>query len=258
MRKSRVLEKLRRGECVISTQIGSGCASFAGMAASLGFDCLWLDMEHKPVSERQVRECIAKAAFKGADCVVRIKKRGYLDYFRPLEDGAAGIMVPHCMDRKDAEQAVRNARFYPQGLRGMDFTGMAFDYMTHPAEKCIEWALKETFVMVQIEDMEALGCIDEILDVEGVDILFIGPSDLVQSAKKHGAFSKGFLDKAFDIVSEAVKKYGNKWWGTVAGSVEQAERLRKKGAGFINISGDFGQLYNGWNKIMQKCIDIGL
>jgi 2-keto-3-deoxy-L-rhamnonate aldolase RhmA len=113
MRESKVLNKLRNGEYVLSTQIGSAYAPFAGIAAQVGFDCVWLDMEHKAVSDWQIRECILACSMYDCDTVVRIRKRGYVDYFRPLEDGATGIMVPHCMSKKKRSLQYTTRNFVP-------------------------------------------------------------------------------------------------------------------------------------------------
>ena len=252
MRKSKVLEKLRSGKCAFSTQIGSAFAPFAGMAAQMGFDCIWLDMEHKPVTEEQVRECIMAAAAYGADSLVRILKRGYPDYFKPLEAGAAGIMVPHLMSPDEARWAVRNSKFFPVGLRGMDFTGFGLDYSMASPEECMGHALRETFLTVQIEDIEALDCVEEIASAEGVDILFIGPADLTQSAKMHGRFSESFMENAYERVNRAASSAKDTWWGTVSVSVEEAQRLADKGARFINVCGDFYGVSMGLGGIAEK------
>jgi len=249
MRKSKVLKILREGGCALSTQVGTGNELLAGMAAKIGFDCLWLDTEHKCMSDKQVYDCIQAAALSDTDCVVRIKKSGYYSYFRPLEDGAAGIMVPHCFNADDAKVAVRNAKFYPLGLRGVDFSGPGSDYMLTPSNECSEFLNKENFVMLQIEDKEALDNIDEILDVDGIDLLFIGPADLTQSLAHHGLKGKDALMTAVKKVAEAVAKRENRWWGIPAGNIEQAKMYIDMGARFINLKGDLSLVLNGWKQL---------
>lgn len=251
MRRSRVLEKLRRGECVLSTQVGSAHAPFAAIAVQSGFDCVWLDMEHKALSEEQVRECILACTVYDGDTVVRIRKRGYLDYFRPLEDGAAGIMVPHCKSAAEAYEAVYNTRFQPLGQRGMDFTGLSSDYMMAPGAEAAAHANENTFLMLQIEDVEALECLDEIAAVEGVDLLFIGPADLGQSARAHGRWHEEFMEEVYQQVEKACSSRPGLWWGTVTGSGEAAARLAQKGCRFINIRGDFGAVASGMRAFFE-------
>ena len=178
MRKSKTLEKLRNGEYVLSTAIAVGGARAAELAGEIGFDCLWIDTEHKPINEETLFNIILGARAGGADCLVRIKKRGYLDYFRPLEDGAAGIMVPHVKSVDEAKEVVRNAKYVPLGRRGIDFAGADSRYMLDNPKENMEFANRETFITVQIEDPEALDCIDEIAALDGIDLLFVGHGDL--------------------------------------------------------------------------------
>ncbi len=248
MRASRVLKTLREGGSVLCTQIGTGSEMLAGMASKIGYDCLWVDTEHKCVSEQQVQQCIQAARYYDTDCVVRIRKESYCSYFRPLEDGAAGIMVPHCITVEDAELAVRNAKFYPQGLRGMDFSGAGADYMVNDPEECAKWMNRETFVMIQIEDKEAVDNIEALAAVDGVDMFFIGPQDLKQSYLRHGE-TDGVLDKVAEKIAGALQGKTNKWWGLPVASVEQMKKYRDMGARFFNMRGDLGTAFKGWKEI---------
>lgn len=251
MRESKVLNKLRNGECAICTQVGSAAAPFVGMAGKIGYDCVWLDAEHKPVNDDLIRECMYAATIYDCDTVVRILKHSYASYFRPLEDGATGVMVPHCMTQADAEVAVRNTKFFPVGLRGMDFSGLGSDFMATPAEEIISHSLQHTFTMLQIEDIEALDNLDAIASTPGVDILFVGPADLTQSAKKFGVYSPTFMEEVYVKVQKATEKHANLYWGTSVGSPELAKHVYDHGARFINVKGDFSAVYNGFSTVFK-------
>lgn len=256
MRESKVLNKLRNGGYALCTQVGSAAAPFVGMAARIGYDCVWIDQEHKAISDSMVRECIYASHIFNCDTVIRILKRSYADYFRPLEDGATGIMVPHCMSAEDASIAVRNTKFYPLGLRGQDFSSLGSDFMTNTSEVVMEHSTRHTFTMLQIEDVEALRDLDEIVDTEGVDILFIGPADLLQSSKKFGLSSPGFLEEVYKVVNDAVSKRKDIWWGTTVGSPEAAKNVYEAGARFINVKGDFSAVLAAFTKTYQDTIDL--
>ena len=138
MRKSKTLAKIRNGEWVLSTAVAVGGSRIAELAGYVGFDCLWLDMEHKPCSQMDVFHMIQGARVTDTDCLVRIRKQGYLDYFRALEDGAAGIMVPHVKSAEEAEWIVRNAKYAPVGRRGRDFASADSCYMLDDVRGCID------------------------------------------------------------------------------------------------------------------------
>lgn len=256
MRESKVLNKLKNGGYALSTQLASGYAPFAGIAAQTGFDCVWIDMEHKHMSQEQMRECILACTVYDCDTVVRIRKRGYLDYFRPLEDGATGIMVPHCKSVEEAKLAVYNSKFYPVGRRGVDFTGLSSDYMMASADDCVENALNNSMTIVQIEDVEALECVNEIAEVEGIDMLFIGPSDLKQSAMSFGVYNDNFMSDVYKKVNDAVKDKKDIWWGTVCATPDAAKQMYDLGCRFLNIRGDFGAVHTQFTKVARNAITL--
>lgn len=256
MRESKVMNKLRDGGYALCTQVGSAAAPFVGMAARIGYDCVWIDQEHKAISDSMIRECIYASHIYDCDTVVRILKRSYADYFRPLEDGATGIMVPHCMGGEDAAYAVRNTKFFPTGLRGQDFSSLGSDFMTSKPEAIIQHGARHTFTMLQIEDVEALQNLDAIVLTEGIDILFIGPADLLQSAKKFGLDSPTFLEEAYKQVDDAVSKREGIWWGTTVGSPEAAKHVYETGARFINVKGDFSAVLNAFTKTYQDTTNL--
>ena len=172
MRASKTLDKIRNGGWALSTAVAVGGARVAELAGYIGFDCLWLDMEHKPCSQMDIFHMIMGARASGIDCLVRVRKQGYLDYFRALEDGAAGIMVPHVKSASEAREIVRNAKYPPLGKRGMDFAGADSRYMLDNEMENMEFSNRETFVMIQIEDKEAIDDLEAIAAVPGIDALF--------------------------------------------------------------------------------------
>lgn len=241
MRKSKVLEKIRNGGWVLSTAVAVGGSRVAELAGEIGYDCLWLDMEHKPCTQMEVFHMIQGARAAGADCLVRIRKQGYLDYFRALEDGAAGIMVPHVKSAEEAREIVRNAKYPPVGKRGIDMAGADSRYMLDGGKAAMEFANRETFVMIQIEDREALEELDEIAAVEGIDAFFVGPADLSASLGIYADTDNPIFQEAVRKVAEAAAKNG-KWWGIPVGSPEAARKYLDMGASFLNYSSDLGAI----------------
>lgn len=241
MRKSKTLEKIRNGGWVLSTAVAVGGSRVAELAGYMGYDCLWLDMEHKPCSQMDVFHMIQGARVSDIDCLVRVRKQGYLDYFRALEDGAAGIMVPHVKSAEEAREIVRNAKYPPLGNRGIDMAGADSRYMLDGGKANMEFANRETFVMIQIEDKEALDEIDEIAAVEGIDAFFVGPGDLSASLGVYGEANSPVMEEAIKKVAAAAKKNG-KWWGIPVGSPELGQKYLDMGASFLNYSSDLGAI----------------
>jgi len=242
MRNSKTLDKIRNGGWALSTAVAVGGSRVAELAGYVGFDCLWLDMEHKPVSQMEIFNMITAARASGIDCLVRVRKQGYLDYFRALEDGAAGIMVPHVKSADEARWIVQNAKYPPMGKRGMDFASADSRYMLDPGnQEAMDFANRETFVMIQIEDKEALDEIDEIAAVPGIDAFFVGPGDLSASLGVFGQSDSPVMQEAIEMVAAAAKKNG-KWWGIPVGSPALGQKYLDMGASFLNYSSDLGAI----------------
>ena len=118
--KSRVLEKLRRGELVRTTSFKLDDRSLEIGLTCGDFDCVWLDSEHQGIDHAKLESQIRLAKHRGVDTVIRVARGSYSDLIRPLEMDASGIMVPHCMSAADARAIAEQTRFHPIGRRPFD------------------------------------------------------------------------------------------------------------------------------------------
>ena len=252
MRRSKVLEKLRAGKTALTINVSLGPSPLAiQLAGRSGFDGIWIDTEHRPVNQWQVSSMIMAGHLTDIDCFVRIRKgEGYTSFFRPLEDGAAGIMVPHIKTREEAEWVVYNAKFPPVGRRGLETMMVDADLGFSDPVEFTRHANRETFVAIQIEDVEALEHVDEIASVPGVDILFVGPGDLSFSMGIPLQFDHPGFREAVRLIAAAAEK-NNIWWGIPVGDTDSARRYLDQGARFLNVGGDYGILRNGFRNLRE-------
>ena len=245
MRDSKLLAKLRSGKVALTFSVSCGFntkgVEFAGR---VGYDGVWIDMEHRNLTDGEMDLLILASRAADVDAMVRIRKGSYTNYFRPLEAGAAAIMAPHIKSRAEAELAVYNTRYPPIGRRGFDNAGADGDFCFAPLEEYLEHANRETLLIAQIEDPEAIDHLDEIIGVEGMDVLFIGPGDLSIAMGIPFQFDHPRLQEVYERVARAADNAG-KWWGTVALSPEQVQRDRRRGGRLFNIGGDQTTLYLG-------------
>ena len=100
MRKSRVLEKLRKNEPVFCGKTNIGSPWVIDTIGVGGYDCVWICLEHCPTGYDALENCIRAAKVYDMDIMVRVDKAGYPGIIKPLELDAAGIMYPHCMDAR--------------------------------------------------------------------------------------------------------------------------------------------------------------
>lgn len=245
MVKSRVLRKLRDGDLVrVAGMSRVRDPWLAEVIGWTGYDVIWFDMEHRAFNYDAIDPISLACRASEIDLMVRILKTGYTAPMRALEFGANGIMVPHCMSAQEARQWVEWTKFPPLGKRGFDGAGSDANYMLVDPVEYMKHANEETFLMLQIEDREAVECVDEIAAVEGVDLLFIGTGDLSISYGAPMQVSHPLMQKAIDRVAEATARHG-KWWGMPSGSPAAAQALIDRGARFITCGGDHGSLVNG-------------
>ena len=179
------------------------------------------------------------------DCLLRAPTLEKTRLYRYLEDGATGIMIPHVSTAAKARELVQATKFPPLGDRGLDNAGFDSDYrITSNNIEYIEWANRETFLVLQIETPEAVENVEEIAAVPGVDMLFVGPWDLGLRYQLAGDENGAMLEAAFERVAAACKANGVAW-ACPSGTVEDMRKRRAQGAGMLANCGEFMILRDG-------------
>jgi 4-hydroxy-2-oxoheptanedioate aldolase len=230
LRRNRVLERLRAGKYVLFfSPTPYASPKLIEMAGLMGFDGVWIDMEHQDYEYSDVFNMCLACRSTGMEAMVRIRKCGDHSIYRGFEAGATGLMIPHVKTAEEAQWVVRNAKFHPQGLRGMDGAEAAAAYALAPPRQYMEHANRETFVAVQIEDAEALENLDAIASTPGIDILFFGAQDMSQSLGIPWQLDDPGIIEARKKVGEAAKRHG-KWWGCPADAQLARELYTECGA----------------------------
>jgi len=168
--------------------------------------------------------------------------------YRYLEEGAAGLLIPHVSTAEKAKMLVDAVKFPPIGDRGIDNAGLDADYNIHGADEYVAWANRETFLCVQIETPEGVRNVDAIAAVEGVDMIFVGPGDLGLRLRQGGEMS---LDEAWATVADACKQHGVAFGGPTLPTDEMKKR-REQGAQLLVVSGDFHSFVNGLHTGIEK------
>lgn len=231
-----VMTKLRNKEPVSAawSQLGSNLS--AEIMAEAGFDVLVIDMEHSPLDLPKLVSIIQ--ATKGTDCApfVRAPWNDMVWIKQILDAGAYGIHVPYVSTREEAEYAVKSCKYAPQGWRGLASSQRAVNYSLSKAEY-FSRANRDVLVMVAIETPQGVENIEEIASVEGVDGIFIGPSDLSTSMGFLANPSVPEVQAAIAAIEAAAKKAG-KFLGTIAPNAEAAEKLYEKGYSIIYFFSD--------------------
>ena len=165
------------------SQVGLWCTLPGGFVAEVlagaGFDWVMYDTEHSPSDPTDVIAQLQAAAAYPASALVRPAWNDAVLIKRLLDAGAQTILVPFVQTAEEAEAAVRAVRYPPRGVRGV--SGVSRATRWGRIEGYAERADEEICLLVQVETTEAVGRIEEIAAVDGIDGLFVGPSDLAAS-----------------------------------------------------------------------------
>lgn len=256
MRPSRVKAKLARNEPVLVPALHFTDPSVYELVSLLGFDAIWLDLEHHATSLETASQLMRAARVGGADILARPAKGEFMRLGRVLEAGAQGILYPRCDDAQEAAELVRWAKFFPLGRRGFDGGNPDMPYCALDVAPYIEQANRETFLVVQIEDPQALDCVEEIAAVEGVDVLFLGPADFTILSGKPGQFTHPQIDAAIDRIAAAAQAAG-KHWGLPVRSAEHAQQMLARGARFLAHGCDIVLVKLGFERIQAEFGGLG-
>lgn len=238
MRPNHVRAKLKRGESSIGTWLTLPDPVSARLMARVGFDWLTVETEHTPIDINCAAQCFAVIADQGPAPLARVPWNTGENIKRVLDNGAWGIVVPMVCSRAEAEAVVEGARYHPLGNRSVGGQSHAVNFDTDPATYYAR-ANEEILVVVMAEHVKAIENADKILSVPGIDAVFIGPNDLLNSMGKKPGFDsedKEFVDALAHIRATA-KKYGIAS-GIHVISTESAKRRQAEGFQFIAVGSD--------------------
>lgn len=221
--KNRMKEKLLTGQPAVGVSVMFPSPQIVEMVGRLGFDWVLLDCEHGSLSPESVELMAMAAEAVGITPIARPTLNSPEAILRVMDRGVLGVQIPHVNTAAEARHAVEAVKFHPLGNRGLAAGTRPAGYgFGLSSAAYVQEANRETLVCVQLEETEALHNLDDILRVEGVDVFFVGPSDLSQSMGYPGRSDapevQAAMDKAFAAIVAA---------GKVPGSTGNAQAIRR-------------------------------
>lgn len=220
--------------------ITSGSETNAEIVASAGFDWVLIDAEHSPYSLEKITSLLRTVQPYPAAPVVRIPANDTVLIKQYLDLGAQNLMVPMVHNAEQAKAAVSAMQYPPHGVRGIG-AALARSSRFNGVPDYLKKAAETISLTVQVESGEAVANAAEIAAVEGVDTVFIGPSDLAASMGYLGEQQHPEVLDAISRTFEAVRGAG-KPVGINAFNLEQARAYVDAGASFVCIGADVQQL----------------
>jgi 4-hydroxy-2-oxoheptanedioate aldolase len=242
MKFNHVRAKLKRGEPSIGTWLTLPDPIAARLMARAGFDWLTVELEHAAINIETAAQSFSSIVESGVAPLARVPWNTGENIKRVLDNGAWGIVVPMVNSRAEAEAAVAAARYQPQGIRSVGGQLHAVSFDTDPATY-YSTANEQILVVLMAEHVDAIASAEEIISVPGVDAIFIGPNDLLNSMGKPPKFEsedKQFTDAVQHILRTA-KKHGVAP-GIHVADAEAAKRRIAEGFQFVAITSEAGMM----------------
>jgi 4-hydroxy-2-oxoheptanedioate aldolase len=181
MYKNPLKEKLQKGQAVAGCMIQGCFPALVEICGLAGFDFVFLDAEHGPLSPKDCEELVRAAEARGIVPLLRVPNADGDTILRYMDTGLMGVILPGVSTKEEAQQAVRAVKYHPEGNRGLNAV-RASDYgMRAPLSEYVAEANRQTIVLAIIENVTAIANLEEILAVDGLDGVILGTADLSQS-----------------------------------------------------------------------------
>lgn len=230
-----VKARLDRGEAVFGVTITTPSLDLAARAATLGFDFLWVEMEHSPLTLETLRHIVLTTRGLPAVPFARVPVNELWTAKRALDMGVHGVIFPFTSRPELATQAVSACRYPPHGLRGSG-AGLATASWPDP-DRYYESADENVMVVAIIEEAAALAHLDAIASTPGIDVLFIGTSDLSFSMGHRGRQDQVDVQDAIETILQAALRHG-KVAGIPVRSPDQVQAAMAQGFRLFQLSSD--------------------
>ncbi len=208
------------------------------LAEMLGYqdwDFFVFDGEHGTIEPRDCENLVRAAERNKVTPIVRVTTNLPPIILRFMDTGAQGLHVPLVNSAVDAENAVRAVKYQPLGMRGLAAVRAADYAQAIPLEEYTQQANAETLVVVHIETAEAVKQLSEIVEVDGLDVIFIGPTDLSHSLGVTGQLQHPTVKAAMQEIVQTVER-SKAALGILVSSAQAAREWRDRGARYIAVT----------------------
>jgi 2-dehydro-3-deoxyglucarate aldolase len=208
--KNKFRKALLNRELTLGAWMQIGHPAIAEIFAKAGFDWICVDLEHGAIDLETMTDIFRTVDAYDTIPVARLPLNDPVWIHRSLDAGARGLIIPMVKTAQEADSAIREAKYPPRGVRGFGYSranihGMDFDGY-------IKTANDEIAMVMQIEHKDAIDNLDDIVKVDGVDALFIGPVDLSGSMGITGQMEHpdmvAALEKYLEVATKANKSFG--------------------------------------------------
>lgn len=232
MRTNQVKAKLHRGEPVIGLFCNFSAPGEIEVLGWLGYDFVIIDAEHSTVDYQTMENMIRAAEVSGTAPFARIGLGLSQNILRFMDAGVIGAQIPLVNTGEQAQAVVDAVKYPPVGKRGLAGVRAGTFGILESMGDYVASANKETLVTLQVETTQALENLDDIVAVDGVDVVFLGPSDLSSSMGYAGQPTHPEVIKAITEAGQKIVAAG-KYAGTIARDATAYAQWRQAGFQYL-------------------------
>lgn len=253
--KNALREKMLAGNKTLGTFHEIGSATAVEVLAYSGLDYVIIDTEHGPFDVESTQSYVRAANGAGTTPMVRIKDGNRNSVLKMLDVGAQGLIIPNVHTVQEVKDIVSYGKYFPLGNRGVAPTsGSSFwfaDYAQQGLDHYFEVSNREALIIPQCETRGCLENIEEIVNIEGVDGIFVGPYDLSTALGKPGQFDDQEVIDAIQKVADVCKAAG-KFSFIYAGSIPAITKNFEIGYGSVTYAMDAIVLSQAYADIVKQ------
>lgn len=247
--------KLRAGELVLGAGITLTDPTVTeALAADVDF--VWIDLEHNAMTTESMLAHLIAARAGGAASIVRIPSNDVAWIKRVLDSGAEGIILPRSYSAQEAAEFVSACRYPPQGTRGFG-PRRPMQYGRLEQQEYLRQANRDVFVCVQVETVELYRELDEVLKLEGLDSLVLGPQDLSGSMGRLGETTHPDVVAAMRTIATKARAAGKFIGSGLGANPEFAHLLRECGVQWMQAGNDFEYMRKGCRRAFAEIRGTG-
>jgi 4-hydroxy-2-oxoheptanedioate aldolase len=226
--------KLKAGQTVFGCFVRYPDAGLVEVLGYQDWDFIVFDGEHGVIEPRDCENMVRAAELRRITPIVRATTNMPPIILRYMDSGAQGLHVPWVNSAAEAEAAVRAVKYHPRGIRGLASVRAADYGQAAPLAEYVQQANAETLIAIHIETIDAVRQLPEIVKVDGLDVIFIGPTDLSHSLGQPGDAQHPTVQAAIQQIVDTVATT-DLALGLMVGSAQAAQQWRERGARYIAV-----------------------
>jgi 2-keto-3-deoxy-L-rhamnonate aldolase RhmA len=229
----------------------TGSTRLAEMAGKIGFDVVWIEMEHGPTDYQSAENICLAAQAGGAVPALRLPSGQRHHVLRALEIGARIVVVPMVDTAEEAAAIVHHGKFAPLGMRGFNNRTRGTGYGLTPLSEALETVNAETHLFVQIETQRAVENLDAICKVEGLTGILVGPCDLSMSYGMNGQLDSPVLISVVVDVLRKARQAGRRA-AIFCPPGPMLDAVMEVGCDLVIVGGDVSNLAMTWMDLLEN------